>query len=269
MRIYVSSDMEGIAGVVSWDEVNAGHREYEWACSQMTKEVQVVCETAVELGSEKILVKDAHDTARNINISELPSGVLINRSWTKDPLVMMTGIDEGFDAVVFTGYHAGAYSDGNPLAHTMHSSNIKWIKMNGHFMSEFMMNAYSAAYYKVPVVAITGDQAVCEEAKALIPEITTIAVKSCKGSSCTTMTGNNALVAIEDGVRTALKKYKSDPSACALTIPEEMTFEINFSNAGLAFRASQYKEVELVDACTVKYSTTDYYEFLRMFFFAC
>ncbi|GAU77223.1 M55 family metallopeptidase [Fusibacter sp. 3D3] len=269
MKLYVSSDMEGIAGVVSWDEVDASHRSYEWAKNQMTKEVQVVCETAIELGSEKVLVKDAHDTGRNINISELPSGVLVHRAWTRDPLIMMSGVDDGYDAVVFTGYHAGAYSDGSPLAHTMNSTSMKWLKMNGLLMSEFMMNAYTAAYYKVPVIAITGDQAICEEAKQLIPEITTIAVKSCKGSSCITMTGNNALVAIEDGIRVALKKYKLSPNACELALPDQMTFEINFANAGLAYRASQYKGVELVDACTIRYSTADYYEFLRMFFFAC
>ncbi|MBF4692749.1 M55 family metallopeptidase [Fusibacter ferrireducens] len=269
MKLYVSSDMEGIAGVVSWDEVNKGQSEYVWACEQMTREVQVVCETAMALGSEKILLKDAHDTGRNIDISELPKGVLINRSWSRDLLVMMSGVDEGYDAVIFTGYHAGAYSDGNPLAHTINATSMKWIKMNGVLVSEFMMNAYTAAYYKVPVIVITGDQAICQEAKRLIPEITTIAVKSCKGGACTTMTGNHALAAIEEGTKIALKKFKASPSACMLSIPEKMTFEINFTNAALAYRASQYKEVELVDACTIRYSTTDYYEFLRMFFFAC
>ena len=269
MKIYISADMEGIAGVVDWYEVEASHRDYAWSQKQMTKEVQVVCETAFELGVESVMVKDAHDSGRNINISDLPHGTLIHRAWTGDPLVMMSGIENGYDAVVFTGYHSGAYSDGSPLAHTMNSTTIKWIKMNGMYMSEFMMNAYTAAYYNVPVIAITGDQSICEEAKALIPEITTIAVKSCSGNACTTMSSNDALIAIEEGCRHAIRKYSHAKSACALKLPEQMKFEINFSNAGLANKASHYPGVKRLDSCTVQYDTGDYYEFLRMFFFAC
>ncbi len=269
MKIYISSDMEGIAGVVNWNEVNNDQADYQWSKQQMTKEVQVVCETALELSATKVIVKDAHDSGRNINITELPNGVLTHRAWTRDPLVMMSGVEDGYDAVVFTGYHAGAYSAGNPLAHTMNSTAYRYIKMNGVYMSEFMMNAYTAAYYKTPIIAITGDQAICDEAKSLIPNIVTVAVKSCKGSACTTMSGNEALLAIEEGVRTAIKGYRENPKACALGIPDKMTFEISFANAGLAYKAQFYPGVKLIDNCTISYETDDYYEFLRMFFYAC
>ncbi len=269
MKLYLSSDMEGIAGVVNWNEVSANQNDYSWSQKQMTREVQVVCETAFELGAESVLVKDAHDSGRNIDISELPHGTLIHRAWSGDPLVMMSGVQNDFDAAIFTGYHSGAYSDGSPLAHTMNSSTIKWIKMNGEYMSEFMMNAYTAAYYKVPVIAVTGDQAICQEAKKLIPEITTIAVKACEGNACTTMSSNDALIAIQEGTRIAIRNYMHSKNACNLEIPVHMNFQINFSNAGLAYKASFYPGVQKIDHCTVEFNTNDYYEFLRMFFFAC
>ena len=86
----------------------------------MTREVAAACAGAVAAGAEDILLKDAHDTARNLDPTALPRETRILRGWTGDPLSMMSGLDSApFGAVLFTGYHAWAACPGNPLSHTM------------------------------------------------------------------------------------------------------------------------------------------------------
>ena len=100
-------------------------------------------------------VKDAHDSARNIDPSVLPEEVQINRGWAGDVYSMMSGIQHGdWDAAVFTGYHAAACCDGNPLSHTMNTS-VDYVEINGVRASEFTLNAYMAGYHGVPVCFVS------------------------------------------------------------------------------------------------------------------
>ena len=119
MKLYLSADIEGTCGIVNWDETKLECEFSQHYRTQMSKEITAACDGATQSGVHEILVKDAHDSGRNINPNILPENVKILRGWTKDPLVMMAGIDESFDACIFTGYHSGATCNGNPLSHTM------------------------------------------------------------------------------------------------------------------------------------------------------
>lgn len=178
MNLFISSDIEGTCGIAAWSETEPGRPDGDYAYfkQQMSREVAAACRGALAAGGERILVKDAHDSARNIDPSVLPEEVQINRGWAGDVYSMMSGIQHGdWDAAVFTGYHAAACCDGNPLSHTMNTS-VDYVEINGVRASEFTLNAYMAGYHGVPVCFVSGDAALCDSARRMIPDIATVPV---------------------------------------------------------------------------------------------
>ena len=165
-KIYISADIEGVCGIVDWKETDISEQQGAYFRAQMTREVKAACEAAGKAGAGEVFVKDAHSSGRNLDPSLLPENVRIMRAWTRNPYSMMAGIDASFDAAMFIGYHSGAGSNGSPLSHTMNLENIR-VLINGEEASEFMLNAYTAASFGVPVVLVSGDRQLCERVKAL------------------------------------------------------------------------------------------------------
>ena len=166
-RIFLSADIEGTCGIAHWDETELGKPDYEPFRHQMTREVAAACEGAFAAGCEDLLIKDAHDSARNLIPSELPERVSIFRGWGSDIHSMMSGIDASFTGAIFTGYHSSSNTDANPLSHTMNLDNVS-VRINGIQASELVINTFAAALYDVPVLMVTGDLGVCEQAKRLL-----------------------------------------------------------------------------------------------------
>ncbi len=178
MKIYLSCDIEGVNGISSWSETEATHKDYAKFQEQMNDEVKKCCKGLNEHGDvETIYVNDAHDSARNINHSELPENTILNRNWSRNPQCMVHGIDEGFDASIFMGYHSGGGVEGNSLAHTMNVSKYNYIKCNGEYANEFLLNYYMSLHHGVPVVMVTGDKELCEYVNNIDENIVTVATK--------------------------------------------------------------------------------------------
>lgn len=263
MKIYISVDIEGITGVTDWNETELGHGEHAWAVNQMTKEVIAACEGAIEMGAKEIVVKDAHDSGRNMDITRLPKEARVIRGWTSSPESMMAGIDESFDATIFVGYHSAAGQNGNPLAHTMNSKKASYVKINGELASEFTMNSLISAYYGVPVVFLSGDKMLCENAKKLVSNMEIVAVKSGEGGATFNMHPDYACECIKDGVKEGLKKIKD----CKVESPKELKLEIRFTEHQDANKARYYPGVKGIDDHTVEYIAKDIQELMtvRMF----
>ena len=263
MKVYLSVDIEGITGVTNWNETTLGHLEHKWAAEQMTNEALAACEGAIELGAKEILVKDAHDSGRNIDITKLPRQATLIRGWTCSPESMVAGIDESFDAAIFVGYHSAAGYNGNPLSHTMNHEKAAYVKINGEIASEYTMNTYVAAYYGVPVVFLSGDKMLCEKSKDLVPSIETVAVKKGEGNATFNMNPEYACECIKTGVKEGLKKIKQ----CKIQSPKEFELEIRFTEHKDANRATYYPGVSRVDDYTVKYVAKDIQDLMtaRMF----
>jgi len=264
MKLFISADMEGLAHVTTSSEVNREHPDYNYFAQWMSKEVAAVSESAIKKGFQEVFIKDGHASGRNIIPSYLPSGTKLLRNWTGDPLLMMAGLDETFDGVIFVGYHSAAGHAGNPLAHTVSGQKISHLKINGDLMSEFMMNTYTAAYYGVPVIALAGDAALCRQAEKILPSITTIPVKEGVGTATISMAECDVLELIHQKINT-LKVNKL--SECHIHLPKSFDIELKFSRYYYAYQASFYPGVTLKDDYTIHYQTDDYYEFLRMFMF--
>ena len=205
MKIYISADIEGTTGIAHWDEADRVKSDYEAFRAQMTAEVKAACEGANQAGAKEILIKDAHASGRNLIVSELPENIKIIREWSGHPFSMMQGIDDSFTAAMFTGYHSRAGSDANTLAHTLRE-DFMHIRINGCYASEFLINAYTAAYVGVPVVMVTGDKGLCEEVKKINPNITTIVVNEGVGASTISIHPTMAVKEIKRTTKKALSK---------------------------------------------------------------
>lgn len=262
MKVYISVDIEGVTGVTAWSETELGNKDYSQFAEQMTKETVAACEGAIAMGADEIFVKDAHDSARNIDITQLPRCVKLSRGWTNSPESMVAGIDETFDAAIFIGYHSGAGYNGSPLSHTM-NTNSNYMKVNGELASEFILNSYVAANCGVPVVFLSGDKMLCETAKKFNKGIETVEVKEGVGGATVSINPDYACELIKEGVKKSLKHIE----ACKIDIPEKFEVQISYKEHKEAKRASYYPGVTQMDARTITYTAKDVKEFIttRMF----
>jgi D-amino peptidase len=174
-KVYISVDMEGISGVNGDDQTSPGGAEYGRARKLMAEDANAAIRGAFEGGATDVLVNDSHGHQRNLLPEDLdPRARLISHTFKR--YGMMEGLDETFDAIVFVGYHAKADAPRGLFAHTG-SGVVRDLQVNGRSVGEGGMNAALAAWYGVPVVAVTGDDTAIDEVKAVVPGIRGVVVK--------------------------------------------------------------------------------------------
>ncbi len=266
MKVYISADIEGVTGIGHWDETDKGSpNDYRWFQKQMTAEVLAACEAAIRAGASEILIKDAHDSGRNLILDELPEMAKVVRGWAGHPLSMVQELDKSFDAIMFIGYHSRAGQNTNTLAHTMSSVRIARMTLNGLDMSEFYLHALAASYYGVPAVFVSGDEGLCQEVKAHNSSIQTVATIRGEGNSVVTQHPARSLKMIAEGVTRALA---GDLSTGLIDIPQNLEFSIEFKKHQEAYRAAFYPGAELLNPLTVGFKSQDYFEIMRFNLFA-
>ena len=266
-RIFISSDIEGTCGIAHWDETElskpATHAPF---ARQMTREVSAACLGAQAAGADDILIKDAHDSARNLLPDELPECVRVFRGWGSDIHSMMSGIDESFAGCFFTGYHSSSNTDANPLSHTMNTQNTS-IRVNGLQASEMLMNAYSAALYDVPVLMVTGDAGVCRQARELLPNVFTVPVSEGWGNGSISIHPQEAVRRIRETAEQAVREGLAHPDRFALMLPPKFDVEVEYVKHFAARRASFYPGVRQTGPRSVRFSSDAWYDCLRFFMF--
>lgn len=264
MKLFISSDIEGTAGICRWSETDRGNADYPYFAEQMTREVSAAVLGARDSGRvDEILIKDAHSSACNLIPSMLPRGIKIMRTWPGEPGGMFGGIRNGFDAAAMTGYHSASYTDGNPLAHTMDTKN-QYIKVNGMLASEFMLYSYFAAYHNVPIIFISGDKALCETAKEFNPGITTAPVSEAFGNASISLHPEDACELIREKMKEAAS---GDIEKCRLVLPERFEVEIEFKEYSRANNAANFPGLKKVGSKGIEFSTDDYYEVMRALYY--
>jgi D-amino peptidase len=263
MKIFISADIEGTAGINAWDEAEKTHADYQEFRRLMTAEVLAACDGAMAAGATEIVIKDAHDSGRNLMLEDLPPCVRIIRGWSGHPDGMMFGIDDSFDAAIYTGYHAKAGVEDNPLAHTS-NLRISRLILNGEVVSEFTMNALCAARYGVSSVFLCGDEGICADARAMAPGIVTVATLRGAGPATNSLAPSAARAAIREGVGTALRgKARPAPPQ----VPERIEMAIEFNNPVEAYRSSWYPGARSAGPRAVAFASDDYFEVLRAYRF--
>ncbi len=257
LRVYISADMEGLAGAVSPEQLGPSGFEYQRYREIMTAEVMAAIEGARAAGATEILVSDSHGNAQNILIDRLPDDVRLIRSWPR-PLGMMQGIDETFDAVLFVGYHSGATNPAGVRAHTFSSANYYAVRLNGEPVPESVFNAAIAGHFGVPVVLITGDDVTVAELQAAVPGVEGAAVKEAISyHSADSMTPAAAQALIRRQAEAAVRN-RARVSPYRLGGP--VTLDLTFKNHRPAELLAFLPIVDRVDARTVRFVARDMVE---------
>ena len=260
VNVYISVDLEGISGVVHWEQCSPGAKEWDDARALMTAEANAAIQGAFDGGATAVLVNDAHSSMRNIQPLELDSRARLVRGSIK-PQSMMEGINESFDAAFLIGCHAGAGCNG-VLSHT-YDGMVASAKLNSLAAGEVTINSALAGYYGVPVALVTGDSAVCREALAVLGGVEAVSVKepiSRYSANCL-----NPLAA-RDKIRAAAMAAVSRASDLEpFTIEPPVRFELTFSHVGFADRVAFMPGTERLDPVTVAYQSEDFITAYRGF----
>ncbi len=198
--------MEGVAGVVTGDQLGPTGFEYGRFREFMTREAMAAVSAAREAGATEILVADSHGNGENLLIEMFPNDVRIIRSWPRR-LGMMAGIDASFDAALFIGYHSSTNNSRGVRAHTISSARLTRIAIHGAAVSEGAINAAIAGHFGVPVVMMSGDDAAIEEVRSLAGNLEAAETKRSLGfHSAMTLTPAASCERIGETVRAALAR---------------------------------------------------------------
>lgn len=238
MKILIAADMEGVSGVVDWDQVNAEHNEYARYRRLMTAEVNAAIRGACDGGAEEVLVADGHGRKRNILIENLDPRARL-QSGTPSPLGMVTGVDDGVDGAIFIGYHARAGTEMAILDHTWSSKRVANLWLNGELIGETGLNAALCGHFDAPVLMVSGDRAVCQEARDLLGEIETVAVKKATGrTAASCLTPAVAEEKIYEAARRAVTRLGGDGGPEVFRVSPPVTLTIEFPQSGMADAAA-------------------------------
>jgi D-amino peptidase len=259
-KVYISADMEGIAGVVTGEQLGPQGFEYQRFREFMTNEVLAAIEGARAAGATEILVSDSHGNGQNLLIEKFPKDVQIVRAWPR-PLMMMEGLDATFDVVLFVGYHTSTTNPEGVRAHTMSSANFADVRLNGVSVPEAGLNAAIAGHFGVPVALVTGDAAIVKEARALLGDIEGAVVKWPLGfHSARTVTPDASCELIKEKARSAVTRAGAF-KPYRLKTPVEL--ELRFKNYRPAELLAYLPNVERADAHTVRFRGKDILEVAR------
>ena len=264
LKVFISVDMEGVAGVIHWEDVTRSGKDYDLFRKLMTQETNAAIEGALAAGATEILVRDSHGSARNILPDLLRPEAELLRDWSGGPLDMMERIDETFDAVIFIGYHARAGTPDAVLDHTM-TGKFSDVELNGKKMPEAGINAAIAGQFGVPIVLVAGDLAIVKQVKELFGEVETVAVKEGIGNAAKMLHPQKAQELIKEKTTKALKRLKDFKP---YTLNPPFTIEVTFTKEEMAHRASWIPGAKRTGNRSVSFTSSDFMEVLKFFSFA-
>jgi D-amino peptidase len=254
LKVYISVDMEGVAGVVTADQLLPSGFEYERFRHFMTDETLAAVRAAKEAGAGEIVVSDSHGNGENLLIEEFPKDVRIVRAWPRHG-GMMAGLDSSFSAALFVGYHASTTNPKGVRAHTFSSAHYTRVALNGNAVTEGEYNAAYAGAKGVPVIFASGDDAAMEEIKSRLGNIEIVETKkSLSFHSAETLTPAASCDKIYSGVKSALARLH-DFKPYVIKTP--VTLEITFKNYTPAELLSYLRSVQRVDSHTIRFVGRD------------
>jgi D-amino peptidase len=269
VRVHVISDMEGVAGIVKWQQVAGGEKLYEEGRVLYTEEINAAVRGAKAAGATEIVVMDNHGAGEEYSFNSLLPNLLepdceyvVQQEWTE----YTKALSDGCDAALLVGMHAMAGTADGVLSHTVSGQAWQSLRFNGTLVGETGINAALCGHWGVPVVLVTGDRAVCREARDLLGKgLSTVEVKEGLGRFSARMkTPARARELIEEGARKAL----SDLSAVAPYDPgRPCEIEIEFTTPDRLQEYANRKSVEVTGATSLVVRGEDWWTAWSSFFF--
>ena len=255
MRIYVSVDMEGIAGVALREQLQRGQSAYEEARYLLTQEVNAVVDALASFGVKDIVVKDAHGGGYNFIADSLhPAAVYVMGSTPLDK--RFPGLERGFDGAFLMGYHAMASTFGAVRDHTMSSAQYRGVKLNGQPIGEIGLDSLLFGLNGVPVIMVSGDDKACQEAEELLPGVTIYATKTGLSRHAALMKAPQRVRSeLRGAVQKALARVGQAAPFC-IASPYEVVIQFNSSDWADA-RSYDGVDSERLDAVTARYRSDD------------
>jgi D-amino peptidase len=269
MRVFIVSDMEGVAGITNWDQVTGGKSLYEEGRKLYTEEINAAVRGARAGGATEIVVMDCHGAGEGWSFNSLIPDQLdpgcefvVQHEWTE-----YTGVlEEGCDAALFIAMHAKAGTPDGVMCHTVSGSQWTNLWFNGVSVGESGINAALCGHWGCPVLLVTGDVAACREGRALLgDDLTTVAVKTGLGRfSARHIPPVRARQMIEAGATAALKDLK----AVAPYVPASpVEIKVEFNTPDLLEKYRFVSGVEIVEDRAIVSRADDWWTAWRQFYF--
>jgi D-amino peptidase len=269
MRVHVISDMEGVGGIVKWEQVSGGEALFEEGRKLYTEEINAAVRGAKAAGATEIVVMDCHGAGKGWTFNSLiPEDLdpacewVVQNEWTE----YTEFLEQGCDAALFVGMHARAGSELGVMSHTVSGSQWQNLSFNGALVGETGINAALCGQWGCPVLLVTGDQAVGLEARELLGEgLTTVEVKRGLGRfSARNLPPARARELIEEGAKKALSDLRAvapyDPGR-----PCEIT--VQYAAPDLVQKFRYRHGVEIVDSRTIVSRADDWWSAWKQFYF--
>jgi len=269
VRVIVISDMEGISGIVKWEQVDGGEALYEEGRKLYTEELNAAVRGARAGGATEIVVMDCHGAGKGWTFNSLLPEALdpgcewvVQNEWTE----YTEFLERGCDAALLVGMHARAGTPNGVLNHTVSGTSWHNLWFNGTLVGETGINAALCGHFECPVVLVTGDDAVCSEATELLGDgLTTVAVKQGLGRfSARNLPPARARELIEDGARRSLAELAAvtpfEPGR-----PAEVRVE--YTRSDDVERLRHRHGIEVLDGRTIVSRAGDWWSAWRQFYF--
>lgn len=264
MRLLISVDIEGVAGVVHPSQGQMGNGEYETARRLMTREANAAVTGALAGGATEVIVNDSHGEFRNLLPLELhPQARLLNGR--PRALSMVEGV-QFCEALILVGYHAKAQARGI-LAHTINGRSFARIRINGQDFGEAPLYGALAAEFGVPVLMCSGDDVFAAETQALLPQAKFVITKQALGQRCGLHLSPEASCAvIEAGAKAAVQEYlhKQAVPPMQLSGPRPIVCQVQAQSVALADLFSLLPVLDRTSGTEVQFSAPDMQYVLRM-----
>ena len=259
LKVVIVNDIEGISGINHWHQIRYGYKEFEESGRiQVTEDVNAAIRGLRAAGATDIRVADCHGSGgpnKNIISEKLEKGVELFQEKTV-PERLKAAVDKSIDAAVFVGFHAMADTKDGFLRHTV--TLEPRIRINGKFVGETALTAYALAEYSIPVIMVTGDQALVREASAFLPGIETVQVKSsldCRTTECLPLSKARRL--IEAAAKRALSRIDEFRP---VQITKPVKIDVSFPKKGHADLCETIPRAERSSEKTVSYIAEDWDE---------
>ncbi len=255
MKVFISVDMEGISGITDTTMTSRDQPDYEKGRSLMVRDVNACIEGVLAAGPAEITVCDVHGGMNNINPEDLNQAATLVRG-TPKPQSQTAALDATYDACIFIGYHSKKGTLTGVLSHTYSGASIESLHINGVESGETAMNAGIAGHHGVPLIMVSGDQAVAAEAKQLSPDIETAVVKTAIGRrAAICLHPEKARQLIKDTAAKAMKKHRRIKP---ITYATPVTYTIRFTDAARADAAAFIPGARRLDGKTIELTAPDY-----------
>jgi D-amino peptidase len=241
VKVYLSSDIEGTAGIADWQQVLGPGAEYELGRRLLLNEVNAAIDGALDGGATAMVVNDSHWTMQNLPPAEL-HGRSEYISGKHKPLYMMEGLDGSFEAVFFVAYHGSIGAEVAVLSHTYNPQAVYEVTLNGTPVGESGINALVALHHEVPVALVTGDRQTAAEAELFMPGAEAVVVKESIGRfAAQSLHPEVACELIREGARRALERV-STLGPPAIELPARL--DVTLRTADIAEQATWIRGIE-------------------------